>query len=101
MRGPDAPSGEGLLLWLVTGIDPRRTGLAAGTGDPGSHVHRNSYGEAGWGGPDASDGEPRPYVFRLYALPAPVSIPHDVSPDAAHTVLEEQSVDRCELVSLY
>ncbi|MGW0645634.1 YbhB/YbcL family Raf kinase inhibitor-like protein [Streptomyces sp. EN27] len=100
-EGPEAPSRDGHLLWLVTGIDPRRTGLAAGTGDPGSHVHRNSYGEAGWGGPDASDGEPRPYVFRLYALPAPVSIPHDVSPDAAHKVLEEQSVDQCELVALY
>ncbi|MFD6484702.1 YbhB/YbcL family Raf kinase inhibitor-like protein [Streptomyces bacillaris] len=97
----DAPSSDGFLLWLVTGIDPRRTGLDTGTDDPGSHVHRNSYGEVGWGGPGASDGEPRPYIFRLYALPAPVSIPHDVSADAARQVLEHQGVNQCGLVALY
>jgi len=55
----------------------------------------------GWGGPGASDGEPRSYIFRLYALPAPVSIPHDVSADAARQVLEHQGVNQCGLVALY
>lgn len=96
----DAPPG-GLPLWLVTGIDPRRTGLAAGTSHPGSHVHRNGYGENGWGGPIASHGEPHRYAFCLYALPAPVSIPHDVTADAAREVLDDQSVGHGILVGLY
>ncbi|MEZ3182275.1 YbhB/YbcL family Raf kinase inhibitor-like protein [Streptomyces pimonensis] len=88
-------------LWLVTGIDPRRTGLDAGTGDPGSYEHRNGHGEDGWGGPIASDDEPRRYAFRLYALPAPVSLGHDVTSDAAREVLGRQSISQGILVGLY
>ncbi|MGY0071284.1 YbhB/YbcL family Raf kinase inhibitor-like protein [Streptomyces sp. QTS137] len=96
----DAPPG-GFLLWLVTGIDPRRDGLAAGTDDPGSYVHRNGYGENGWGGSGTPEDGPHRYAFRLYALPAPVSIPHEVTADAAREVLDRQSVGHGTLVGLY
>ncbi|MFE1010339.1 YbhB/YbcL family Raf kinase inhibitor-like protein [Streptomyces sp. NPDC058794] len=47
---PDVPSGT-FVHWLVTGIDPHRGGLDTEETQPGSHLHRNGYGEEGWGGP--------------------------------------------------
>lgn len=96
----DSPPGS-LPLWLVTGIDPRRTGLESGTSHPGSCEHENGHGEDGWGGPTASNDGPHRYLFRLYALPAPVSLPHDVTSDAAREVLGQQSVSHGTLVGLY
>ncbi|GGX00059.1 hypothetical protein GCM10010297_22560 [Streptomyces malachitofuscus] len=95
----DAPPGS-LPLWLVTGIDPRRSGLPAGTNNPGSYEHRNSAGGNGWAGPAPADA-PRRYAFHLYALPAPVSIGRNATADSAREVLDRQCVGHGALVALY
>ncbi|MFC8001967.1 YbhB/YbcL family Raf kinase inhibitor-like protein [Streptomyces olivaceus] len=98
---PDAPSGT-FVHWMVTGIDPHRGGLDTEETQPGSHSHRNGYGEQGWGGPKPPEGdEAHRYFFRLYALPAPVSLPDDATADDVHGVLDKQQIASGTLVGLY
>jgi Raf kinase inhibitor-like YbhB/YbcL family protein len=98
---PDAPSGT-FLHWLVTGINPNSGGLDAGAEHPGSHLHRNGYGDKGWGGPHPPAGDnAHRYSFRLYALPGPVSIPDDAKADEIHGVLDRQQLASGTLVGLY
>ncbi|WP_432136713.1 MULTISPECIES: YbhB/YbcL family Raf kinase inhibitor-like protein [unclassified Streptomyces] len=98
---PDAPSGT-FVHWLVTGIDPRTEGLDAGEAPPGAEPHRNGFGEAGWGGPRPPVGDrAHRYFFRLYALPAPVSLPERVGADEAHAVLDRQQLASGTVVGLY
>jgi Raf kinase inhibitor-like YbhB/YbcL family protein len=98
---PDAPSGT-FVHWLVTGIDPHIDGLEAGEMRQADQPHTNGYGARGWGGPHppAGDGAHR-YVFHLYALPAPVSIPDAATADEAHEVLDRQQLASGTLVGLY
>ena len=42
----------------------------------------NDFGRIGWGGPCPPAGTPHDYVFTLYALPAPLALPEDVSAEA-------------------
>lgn len=98
---PDAPSGT-FVHWLVTGIDPHTEGLPTGATTPGSHPHRNGYGQSGWGGPQPPAGDnAHRYFFRLYALPGPVSIPEEATADEAHRVLDQQQLASGTLVGLY
>ncbi len=98
---PDAPSGT-FVHWLVTGIDPRSQGLDTDEQPPGSQPHRNGFGERGWGGPQPPVGDDaHRYFFRLYALPAPVSLPDDATADDVHRVLDRQQLASGTLVGLY
>ncbi|TPQ23600.1 YbhB/YbcL family Raf kinase inhibitor-like protein [Streptomyces sporangiiformans] len=98
---PDAPSGT-FVHWLVTGIDPRSEGLDADEQLSGSQPHRNGFGERGWGGPQPPVGDDaHRYFFRLYALPAPVSLPDDATADDVHSVLDRQQLASGTLVGLY
>jgi Raf kinase inhibitor-like YbhB/YbcL family protein len=98
---PDAPSGT-FVHWLVTGIDPHADGLAPGGTTAGGHPHTNGYGEAGWGGPQPPVGDDaHRYFFRLYALPAPVSLPESATAAEAHRVLDRQQLASGTLVGLY
>lgn len=64
--------------------------------------HRNGFGERGWGGPQPPVGdEAHRYFFRLYALPAPVSLPDRATPDEAHAVLEREQLASGTIVGLY
>ncbi|MER6524019.1 YbhB/YbcL family Raf kinase inhibitor-like protein [Streptomyces sp. NPDC001508] len=98
---PDAPSGT-FVHWLVTGIDPRVGGLDAGETPQGGQAHRNGFGERGWGGPQPPVGDDaHRYFFRLYALPAPVSLPDRATADDAHSVLDRQQLASGTIVALY
>lgn len=71
---PDAPRGT-FTHWLVTGISPTTTSLAAGAPLPqGAMAARNGKGEARYTGPCPPEGRHR-YVFRVYALDRTVATP--------------------------
>ncbi|WP_225830302.1 YbhB/YbcL family Raf kinase inhibitor-like protein [Streptomyces sp. NK08204] len=98
---PDAPSGS-FVHWLVTGIDPHTGGLDAGEAPSGSHSHRNGFGEQGWGGPRPPVGDDaHHYVFRLYALPAHVSLPDRADASEVHAALDRQELASGTIVGLY
>jgi Raf kinase inhibitor-like YbhB/YbcL family protein len=99
---PDAPMGT-FSHWVVVGLPPGLKGLkegvpaegilpaasmlTAGEAEPkaGARQGKNDFGEVGYGGPCPPSGTHR-YVFRLYALDAPLGLAEE-SP-ARSTVLE-------------
>lgn len=84
---PDAPGGT-FTHWVVTGIDPRSTGVAEGQVPPGGHEGRNSFGATGWGGPQPPAGDPaHRYVFQLYALSEPLRVPPGADSDTLHAAV--------------
>lgn len=76
VEDPDAPGGL-FTHWLVTGIAPTTTALAAGTALPqGATAARNGKGRLGYDGPCPPHGRHR-YVFRVFALDTAVPPPRD------------------------
>lgn len=64
------------LHWLVTGIDPKSTGVEEGQVPPGGVEWPNDFGAIGWGGPQPPQGDnPHRYFFRLYALDRSPQLP--------------------------
>jgi Raf kinase inhibitor-like YbhB/YbcL family protein len=84
MADPDA---RGFVHWVVTGIDPAVTGLAAGALPEGAAEGRNDSSEFGWTGPCPPQGELHRYVFTLYALTQPVAPDASLSPRDAIAVI--------------
>lgn len=81
---PDAPSGT-FLHWLVTGIDPASTGVEAGAVPKGATAWRNGFSEIGWSGPQPPVGDPpHRYMFHLFAVSEPVSLPAEPSAGDVH-----------------
>ncbi len=64
---------EPLLLWLMAGIPPDRTGLDAGLLPEGAFETLNDYGNPGYGTPclESFENGRRDIQFRLYLLPGP------------------------------
>jgi Raf kinase inhibitor-like YbhB/YbcL family protein len=76
IEDPDASSGM-FTHWLVTGIPPTTTSLAAGAALPqGATAARNSTGRLGYDGPCPPHGRHR-YVFRVFALDTAIPPPRD------------------------
>jgi Raf kinase inhibitor-like YbhB/YbcL family protein len=76
IEDPDAPGGM-FTHWLVTGIRPTTTALAAGAALPeGATAARNSKGRLGYDGPCPPHGRHR-YVFRVFALDSAIPPPKD------------------------
>jgi Raf kinase inhibitor-like YbhB/YbcL family protein len=67
---PDAPGGT-FTHWLAWDIDPAGE-LAEGAAPPGEGA--NGFGSRGYRGPCPPKGGPHRYVFRLYALDAPLAV---------------------------
>lgn len=65
---------EGLVHWIVVGIDPSHRSSPEGGLPPGAVPHRNSFGELGWSGPCPPTGETHVYRFSLHALSEPVDL---------------------------
>ncbi len=73
VEDPDAPRGA-FLHWLVTGISPSTTQLAAGTLPPGATAAKNDAGKPGYIGPCPPRGKHH-YYFRVYALDTQIAKP--------------------------
>ncbi|HZG03061.1 MAG TPA: YbhB/YbcL family Raf kinase inhibitor-like protein [Streptomyces sp.] len=98
---PDAPAGT-FVHWLVTGIDPACRGLDAGQAPPRGTPLANGFGERGWGGPHPPAGDrAHRYLFHLYALSEPVSLPDGASADEVHAAVEGRRLADGTLQGLY
>ncbi|MER7112556.1 YbhB/YbcL family Raf kinase inhibitor-like protein [Streptomyces sp. NPDC000229] len=98
---PDAPSGT-FLHWLVTGIDPSSEGVDTGETPRGGKSRPNDYGQPGWGGPQPPVGDrAHRYIFHLYALPEPVTLPEKATAQDVHAAVDERQSAAGTLVGLY
>jgi phosphatidylethanolamine-binding protein (PEBP) family uncharacterized protein len=80
----------GDVHWIVGGLDPTAGCIPAGELPPGAVTYPNSAGVAAYDPPDLSPGDPkRFYVFRLYALDAPLTgVPVDIEASALVEMLD-------------
>lgn len=78
MVDPDAPGGT-FVHWLAYNLPPLVRELKRGASlrsmPPGSREGRNGFGRLGYAGPCPPPGQVHRYVFRLYALDAPLQLP--------------------------
>jgi Raf kinase inhibitor-like YbhB/YbcL family protein len=65
------PDADGFIHWMVAGIDPAITGMAAGAAPAGAVQLKNSAGTVGYTPMCPPAGPSHTYEFTLYALDAP------------------------------
>ena len=94
------PDANGFVHWVLADIPGSTTELRAGEGDSIGVPGDNDFGRTGWGGPCPPSGIHQ-YVFRLYALSAPLALPG--TPDAASVEarLGELALAQAELTGTY
>jgi hypothetical protein len=98
VEDPDAPGGM-FTHWLVTGIAPTTTALAAGAALPqGATAARNGKGRMGYDGPCPPHGRHR-YAFRVFALDTAIPPPKDR--DALLSAIQGHVLAEGRLVGTY
>ncbi len=89
-----------LLLWMIVGIDPSSTGIAANSLPSGSSEVLNDYGQPGWGNPcleTIADGT-RDLQFRLYVLDTPSGVRSGAPGNEAWDTITASAVDSASLL---
>ncbi len=92
---------EGLLLWLMAGIDPSNTGLQAGTMPIGAFETLNDYGNPGFGSPclESFSSGRRDLQFRLYVLTQPSGVAPGAPGNEAWATLRAGSVESASILA--
>jgi len=90
MLDPDAPGGT-FTHWLAYGLSPGMSSLAAMPANAAEGV--NDFGRRGYGGPCPPEGDrPHHYVFRLYALDAPLRLAASTSPGDVRAAIGRHAI---------
>ena len=94
---PDVP----VLMWLMAGIPPAETGLAAGTQPIGGFETTDDYGITGYGQPcleSYADGQ-RDLQWRVYVLPQPSGLGPGHPGNEAWETVRNNAIDTASLLS--
>ncbi|MFB3893566.1 MAG: YbhB/YbcL family Raf kinase inhibitor-like protein [Phycisphaerae bacterium] len=107
MDDPDAPVGT-WDHWLLFGIPATAVELKAGqsayrkgTSPSGMLEGRNSWGNNGYEGPEPPPGKPHRYIFRLYALDAPLKLSAGADKKALLKAMDGHILAQGELIGKY
>lgn len=101
---PDGAKGLGIVHWVLYGIAPTTTELAAGGATPpGSVGGTNRTGGPGYYGPCPPVGEvPHHYVAQVYALDLPPdALPAGLTRDALHAAIKDHVIAATSTVLRY
>jgi Raf kinase inhibitor-like YbhB/YbcL family protein len=82
---------DNFVHWVVAGLDPASTGIAAGRVPAGAIQAANGFGEAKYGGPCPPDGEHK-YLLTLYALGARSNLADGVAATTAIDLLQSSAL---------
>ncbi|MBI2964360.1 MAG: YbhB/YbcL family Raf kinase inhibitor-like protein [Deltaproteobacteria bacterium] len=102
---PDAPSGN-WNHWLLYNVPAGAKALGAkvptapALGD-GSRQGTNDFGRIGYGGPCPPPGSPHRYVFRVYALSAPLELQPGAKRAAVLEAIRDKRIGQTELTGRY
>lgn len=97
---PDAPMVDGFTHWVLTGIDPERSGLDEGT-DAGV-AGTSTFGEEGYGGPGPPPGHgTHHYFFHLYALDQPSGLSAGATRDEVMAAIDGHIIEQARIVGTY
>lgn len=99
LEDPDSPGGM-WIHWRLWNIAPTTTIIKEDSVPKGAIVGVNTFGEANYGGPCPHKGE-HSYVFRLYALKAPLHIPIEASDLMLRNALIGNTLAEADLVGYY
>jgi hypothetical protein len=102
---PDAPGG----LWihwvaydLPASVQSLDAGQPRGGGLPcGGRQGANSWGRTGWNGPSPPPGRPHRYVFRIYALSAPLGLGGGASAAQVRQAMRDKVLAEGSLTGTY
>lgn len=101
MEDPDAPSGT-FVHWVLWGLAPTVHELDEGVVPSGAHQGANGAGGRGYTGPCPPKGDAaHHYVFTLYALSKPVSVPDGARIDELRSAMEGDVIGTGRLVGRY
>jgi Raf kinase inhibitor-like YbhB/YbcL family protein len=97
----DAPDGP-FLHWLVTGISPDTRSIDEASTPAGAQEWTNDYGDAGYGGPLPPIGDDaHRYVFRLFALDAPLALSPGAPLEDVRAELDRRRLATGTLIGLF
>jgi len=104
---PDAPGGT-WVHWVLYNLSGKATGLPESLSKmdtpvevPGTLQGRNDFGRNGYGGPCPPPGKPHRYVFRLFALDAPLMLKAGVKKPDLERAMHGHVVGTAQLVGTY
>ena len=93
---------DGFVHWVVAGLPPTTTRLAAGELPPGAVFGRTDSGVSGWDGPCPPPGdEPHRYEFRLYVAAEPLGLTPGLDGREAIAAIEAAAIDVTRLTAQY
>ncbi|TXH06959.1 MAG: YbhB/YbcL family Raf kinase inhibitor-like protein [Candidatus Moraniibacteriota bacterium] len=99
VEDPDAPGGT-WIHWRLWNIAPTTTLIREGSVPAGAIVGRNSFGQPCYGGPCPPNGE-HAYIFRIYALRAPLHLPAEATELMFRNALLGNTIAEADLVGYY
>lgn len=88
---PDAPRVAGkypFIHWIVYSIPVGADNIQGALQTGGAKQGVNSFGEAGWDGPQPPEGEDHHYFFSLFALDINLDLPADASKDQIFAAMQ-------------
>jgi Raf kinase inhibitor-like YbhB/YbcL family protein len=94
------PDAQEFVHWVLADIPASTTELASGAGDSIGTPGLNDFGRTGWGGPCPPTGIHQ-YVFRLYALSAPLGLTGTPDAEMVQARLEPLTLAQAELTATY
>ncbi|XUL91848.1 YbhB/YbcL family Raf kinase inhibitor-like protein [Streptomyces galilaeus] len=101
LEDPMAPHGT-FTHWLMWGVPPRDTRLAAGEPPQGAVQGRNDFKKTGYGGPCPPKGAaPHRYVLSVYAADRKLTLAADASPDDVRRALTGHTLASGTLTGRY
>ena len=101
VEDPDAPAGV-WTHWVLSGLDPARTGLDEGEVPPGTVEGINDFDRIGYGGPCPPVGHgPHRYFFTLYALSSPTRLTEGGTAEQARQAVQGNVLEEAELMGTF
>ena len=104
---PDAPGGV-WVHWVLYNLPAKATALPEALSKmdtpieiPGALQGKNDFGRNGYGGPCPPPGKPHRYVFKLYALDAPLPLKAGARKSDVERAMEGHVLGSAQLIGTY